>query len=234
MQQFASLFSCPFGALHNQQCSGPVFHPDFISTSEVIVGRVASCQEDTRSSQLVVQPCKSDPETTPQRGQTGEVRSRKPIETVSVMRFHCLFIQCKESIEGRLHIRASPLVQVTRNLRRATFRSERRSLCMLVGRRRILQHLPHRLACQPELPRHFPPATPLHRNCPPYPCIQFHCVHASGVLRKHTSSTAPNLVRYPWGASVLREIRMRRRSTFTPPRHAANAARYGLFLLRRS
>ena len=165
MQQFASLFSCPFGDLHNQQCSGPMFHPDFVSTSEVIVGRVPSCQEDTRSSQLVVQPCKSDPETTPQRGQTGEVRSRKPIETVSVMRFHCLFIQCKESIEGRLHIRVFTACPGHAQRTAATFRSERRSLCMLNGRRRILQHLPHRLACQPELPRHCPLATPLHMNC---------------------------------------------------------------------
>src|SRR5271168_337336 len=47
-------------------------------------------------------------------------------------------------------------------------------------------------------------------------------------------SMAPNLVRHPLKASVVRGTRMRRGSTFTPPRHAANAARCGLFLLRRS
>src|SRR5271155_2765789 len=47
-------------------------------------------------------------------------------------------------------------------------------------------------------------------------------------------SMAPNLVRHPLKASVVRETRMRRWSTFTPPRHAANAARCGLFSLRRS
>jgi hypothetical protein len=103
-----------------------------------------------------------------------------------VMRFHCLFIQCKESIEGRLHIRVFTACPGHAQRTAATFRSERRSLCMLNGRRRILQHLPHRLACQPELPRHCPLATPLHMNCPSYPCVQFHCVHASGVPRKHT------------------------------------------------
>jgi hypothetical protein len=44
----------------------------------------------------------------------------------------------------------------------------------------------------------------------------------------------PNLVRHPLKASVVRGTRMRRWSTFTPPRHAAHAARCGLFLLRRS
>src|SRR5271156_2656308 len=47
-------------------------------------------------------------------------------------------------------------------------------------------------------------------------------------------SMAPNLVRHPLKASVVRGTRMRRWSTFTPPRHAANAARCGLFSLRRS
>src|SRR5271155_3215672 len=47
-------------------------------------------------------------------------------------------------------------------------------------------------------------------------------------------SMAPNLVRHPLKPSVVRGTRMRRWSTFTPPRHAAGAARCGLFLLRRS
>src|SRR6201997_3253770 len=47
-------------------------------------------------------------------------------------------------------------------------------------------------------------------------------------------SMAPNLVRHPLKASLVRGTRMGRWSTFTPPRHAANAARCGLFSLRRS
>src|ERR1700747_2388623 len=86
----------------------------------------------------------------------------------------------------------------------------RRLLPLIPGRYWILQHLPHRLAGQTELPCHFPLAPPLHINCPPHPCIQFHCVHASGVPRNARLSTAPNLVRHPLKASVVRGTRMRR------------------------
>ena len=90
-------------------------------------------------------------------------------------------------------------------------------------------------SCGPaRTPVPLPLAPPLHMNCPPYPCIQFHCVHASGVPQNTRLSTAPNLTRHPLNAPVVCGTKMRRWSTFTPPRHAAIAARCGLFLLRRS
>ncbi len=94
-------------------------------------------------------------------------------------------------------------------LPRTQLRPPHRLMPLIPGRRRKRQHLPHRLACQPELPRHFPLTPPLHMNCPPYPCIQFHCVHASGVPRKHSplngaeprSSPLQNF-RCPWNQNV--------------------------------
>src|SRR5208337_261133 len=64
MQQFASLPSCPFSALYDQERRGPVLHADFISASEVVVGIVAPCQKDTRPGQLVIQPRQRDTERT--------------------------------------------------------------------------------------------------------------------------------------------------------------------------
>jgi hypothetical protein len=71
-------------------------------------------------------------------------------------------------------------------------------------------------------------------NCPSHPRIQFHCVHASGVPRKHTSLNGAKACSSPLKASHVRGTRMRRWSTFTAPGHVATAARCGLFLLRRS
>src|SRR5580704_17264150 len=89
------------------------------------------------------------------------------------------------------------------SLPRAQLRAPDRLLPPIPRWRWIRQHLPHRLAGQPELPCHFALTPPLHMNCPPYPCIQFHGVHASGVPQNTRLSTAPNLIRHPWNAPVV-------------------------------
>src|ERR1035438_9693223 len=113
-----------------------------------------------------------------------------------------------------------------------------RLLPLIPRRRRIRQHLPHRLARQTELPCYRPLALALDKGCTPHSRIQFHRIHPSGVPRIRLpligSEQGSYLVRYPLGMRAVRETRIRRWSTFTPPRHAAAAAPRGLFSLRRS
>src|ERR1035441_2808208 len=66
---------------------------------------------------------------------------------------------------------------------RIQLRPLRRLLPPVARRNRILQHLPNGLTRQPILPGHLPLALPLHLNRSPYSCIEFHCVHPSGIPR---------------------------------------------------
>ena len=58
-----------------------------------------------------------------------------------------------------------------------------RLLPLIPRRRRIRQHLPHRLARQTELPSYRPLALALDKGCPSHSRIQFHRIHPSGVPR---------------------------------------------------
>src|SRR5208337_4152974 len=70
-------------------------------------------------------------------------------------------------------------------------------------------------------------------NRSPYTPIDLHLVHPSGVPRSRPRLNGTEPAPLPPQASLLRETRIRR-STFTPPHHAAFTASCGLVLLRRS
>jgi hypothetical protein len=88
-------------------------------------------------------------------------------------------------------------------------------------RNRITQHLAHGHPRQPKLPCYRPLTSSLYQNRSPYTPVDLHLVHPSGVPRSRYLRQA------------LRETKIRR-STFTPPHHAALAALCSLVLLRRS
>src|SRR5262249_27983422 len=59
-------------------------------------------------------------------------------------------------------------------------------LSTVAGRSRVTQHLPHRLASQPELLGCLALTHLIDNNCSSHPRIQFHCVHLSGVPQNKT------------------------------------------------
>ena len=90
---------------------------------------------------------------------------------------------------GRVPLLARPLLVVLENrvdhaLPRAQLRPPDGLLPLVARRQGVLQHLPHRLPRKSKLPRRRPPAHPFHQHRPPYPRIQFHCLHASGIPQK--------------------------------------------------
>ncbi len=60
---------------------------------------------------------------------------------------------------------------------RVQLRRSRRRLPTVPGRRRVLQHLPHRVPVQPVHTRRLARAHPLHHAGPAHPPVQLHLVH---------------------------------------------------------
>ena len=56
---------------------------------------------------------------------------------------------------------------------------------LIPGRRRVLEHLAHRVPVQPEYPGRFPNAHPLNVAGSANPVIQLHCVHPFHLLSEH-------------------------------------------------
>ena len=83
-------------------------------------------------------------------------------------------------------------------------RPAHRLLPPIAGRHRVPQHLPHRLASQPELPGRLAFTHLVDDDRSPNPRIQLHCVHLSGVPQNTTL----------WECSMEP---VSRRSGFAPP-----------------
>ena len=62
---------------------------------------------------------------------------------------------------------------------RVQLRPARRRSSTIPGRRRVLQHLAHRVPVQPEHPRRLPRAHTIHHAGPAHPRVQLHLVHPS-------------------------------------------------------
>ena len=84
-------------------------------------------------------------------------------------------------------------------------RSQHRLLPLIARRNRILQHLANRLARQPKLPGHRPPALAVYKNLPPHSRIQFHRLHASGISQQTRLLQMPNLFRHHQENLLVRE-----------------------------
>ena len=78
-------------------------------------------------------------------------------------------------------------------------------LTPVARRQRILQHLANRLARQPKLPGHRPPALTFYKNRPPHSRIQFHRLHASGVPRNTQHLNGGESGSSPLQSLVVRE-----------------------------